>query len=123
MDTMAVVEAWDRSLRDADWSRARDLLSDDATYVGMEAEPRGATCGSPDEIVGLMRSWKGRLPDVEVVAWGVVGECVVAWLRQPAFPDHGGWYQTLRVRDGKIARLSDHETREEAAAAALSSAG
>jgi len=31
-----------------------------------------------------MRSWKGKLPDVEVVEWEAVGDHVLARLRQPA---------------------------------------
>jgi hypothetical protein len=122
VDTMEVVEAWDRSLRSGDWDTARALLFDHATYVAIQPAPPEATCATADEIIEMMRSFKGEVPDVEVVAWGVVGTCVVAWLRQPAFIPRSDWYQVIAVRDGRIASLADYPTREEAAAAALASA-
>ena len=59
----------------------------------------------------------GNLPDVEVVAWESRGDHVVARLRQPAFGDDADWFQVLSVRDGVIASLEDHPTRESALAA------
>ena len=114
-----VAEAWDRCLREGDWARARELLTDDATYVAVPPLQSDAPCTSPDQIIDRMRHWKGQLPDVEVVAWGTVGECVVAWLRQPFFRHHAGWYQVIVIRDGRVAGLTDFATREEAAAAAF----
>ena len=115
---MEAVEAWDRALRDGDWQTARAMLADDATYTapGSTAEG-GISCTTPDQIVALMRSWKGKLPDVEVVAWEPREDHVVAHLRQPAFGDDADWFQVLTVRGGVIASLEDHPTRESALAA------
>ena len=114
-DPLRVVEAWDRSLRSGDWERARAALADDATYELPDDE--AASCTNADQIVALMRSWKGKLPDVEVVAWEPIGSSVLARLRQPAWGDDADWFQVLRVDDGLIRRLEDHPTREEALAA------
>ncbi len=38
----------------------------------------------------------------------------MAHLRQPAFGDDADWFQVLSVRDGVIASLEDHPTRESA---------
>jgi len=115
-DPMAVVEIWDRSLRAADWHAARSALADEATYVTRSDEGT-VTCTSGDQIVALMRSWKGRLPDVEVVDWEPVGSSVVARLRQPAWGDDADWYQVPTVEEGLIIRLDDHPSRDAALAA------
>jgi hypothetical protein len=113
---MGVVETWDTSLRAGDWERARASLADDATYVapGVDDE-EGISCTSADEIVELMRSWKGQLPDVEVVGWEEIGDRVLAHLRQPLFDVE--WYQILSVRNDLITGLQDCPTREAAAEA------
>lgn len=113
---MTVVETWDRSLRAADWEQARSVLADDATYVA-QSEEGTVTCSSADEIVALMRSWKGKLPDVEVVEWEPLGSSVLARLRQPAWGEDADWFQVLTVEDGLITRLDDHPDRETALAA------
>jgi hypothetical protein len=112
---MRVVQAWDRSLRSGDWERGRAALADDATYELPDDE--SASCTNADQIVALMRSWKGKLPDVEVVGWEPVGSSILARLRQPAWGDDADWFQVLTVDDGLIRRLEDHATREEALAA------
>ena len=94
---MGVVEMWDRALRAGDWEAARAALADDATYIALDDE--GATCTGAEQIVGLMRSWKGTVPDVEVVEWETIGSRVLAHLKQPAWddadvvpgPHGGGW--------------------------------
>jgi hypothetical protein len=113
-DPMAVVEVWDRALRAGDWEAARAALVDDAMYVALNDE--GDTCTDAEQIVGLMRSGKGKVPDVEVVEWESIGSSVLAHLRQPAWDD-AEWYQVLTVEDGLIRRLEDHPTREAAVAA------
>jgi hypothetical protein len=113
---MSIVETWDRSLRAADWQQARSVLADDATYV-MQSEEGTVSCTNADQIVALMRSWKGKLPDVEVVAWEPLGSSVVARLRQPAWGDDADWFQVLTVEDGLITGLDDHPDRENALAA------
>jgi hypothetical protein len=111
---MAVVEVWDRALRAGDWDTARTALADDATYVTLNDED--TTCTNAEEIVGLMRSWKGKVPDVEVIEWETIGSRVLAHLRQPAWDD-ATWFQVLRVEGGLIRRLEDRPTREAALAA------
>jgi hypothetical protein len=113
-DPMGVVEVWDRALRAGNWDTARAALADDATYTALDDE--GATCRGAEQIVGLMRSWKGTVPDVEVVEWETIGSRVLAHLRQPAWDD-ATWFQVLRVEGGLIRRLEDHPTREAALAA------
>ncbi len=113
MGVMATVKAWDTSLRACDWDAARALLADDAIYASVDepdAPPR-TMCGGPDEIVGMMRGWKGKLPDVEVVAWEQLGDQVLAQLRQPAWGEDTDWYQVLSVTDDRIARLTDFPTK------------
>lgn len=115
MDPLEVVRAWDASLREPDWALARSLLADDATYTTPHSPPEEAiTCASADEIVSLMRSWKGQLPDVEVVEWIEHGDSIVVRLRQPAFGDDADWYQVLWVDAGVVEALEDHPTRESA---------
>lgn len=116
MEPMEIVDAWDRSLRTGDWSAARAVLADDATYEAMDDEP-DVTCSTGDEIVELMRSWKGKLPDVEVVEWEVHGDQVLAQLRQPAWGDDADWFQVLSTSGDRIARLKDFGTRDFALAA------
>ena len=113
-DAMSVVEAWDASLRAGDWNAARATLADDATYEVPGDEP--IQCTNADQIVALMRSWKGKLPDVEVVAWEPIGSNVLARLRQPAWGEDADWYQVLTVDGGLIRRLEDHPDREAALA-------
>jgi hypothetical protein len=111
---MAVVEVWDRALRAGDWDTARAALADDATYTALDDE--GATSTGAEQIVGLMRSWKGTVPDVEVLEWETIGSSVLAHLMQPAWDD-ATWFQVLTVGGGLIRRLEDHPTREAALAA------
>jgi hypothetical protein len=111
---MGVVEIWDRALRAGDWDTARAALADDATYTPLDDE--GAACTTAEQIVGLMRSWKGTVPDVEVVEWETIGASVLAHLMQPAWDD-ATWFQVLTVERGLIRRLEDHPTREAALAA------
>lgn len=118
MSAMSVVEAWDSSLRDGDWERARSLLAADAMYLGSEDLDADFNCTTGGEIVALMRSWKGKLPDVEVVEWETVGDSVVARLRQPAWGEDADWYQVLSVENDLITRLADFPTSDSAFAAA-----
>jgi hypothetical protein len=115
-DPMPVVERWDAALRAGDWETARAALADGATYE--LPEDVGPSCTNADQIVALMRSWKGKLPDVEVIEWEAIGSSVIAQLRQPAWGEDADWYQVLTVDDGLIRRLEDHGTREDALAAA-----
>ena len=62
MGAMSVVEAWDRSLRAGDWETAQSLLADDATYQGSKDLDANFNCTNGDQIVDLMRSWKGSSP-------------------------------------------------------------
>lgn len=118
MGAMDVVQAWDRALRVGDWRAARALLTDDATYEAPDAPAdERIRCTTPDQIVELFRSWKGRLPDVQVVEWETLGGHVLARLRQPAWGEDADWFQVLTVREGQIAGLEDHPTRESARAA------
>lgn len=112
---MDAVLAWDAALRAGDWAAARAALTDDATYTS-PAMPEDVRidCASPDEIVDLMRSFKGQMPDVEVVEWEPHGESVIALLRQPEWGDDSDWYQVLTTRDSRIASLADHPTHESA---------
>ena len=112
---MDVVEVWDAGLRAGDWTRARSVLADDATYVNADGT---TACVTGDEIVELMRSYKGTLPDVQVVEWHEVGDHVVARLRQPAWGEDTDWFQVLTVTDARIVRLADHPTADTAEAAA-----
>ena len=112
MDVMQTVGKWDQSLRDGDWELARSMLADDATYTAS-----GIDCRDADEIVDLMRSFKGQLPDVQVIEWDVRADDVIARLRQPAFGDDADWYQVLDVHDEKVARLRDFGSKEDAIAA------
>jgi SnoaL-like domain len=121
MKALSVVERWDGSLRAGDWELARSLLTDDATYTAPEAAAEFAVeCKSADEIVDLMRQWKGVNPDVEVVEWEERGDKVVARLRQPAWGPEAEWYQVLTVRDDRIVELVDYGS-EESALASVSS--
>src|SRR4029453_16103572 len=105
---MRVVQAWDRSLRLGDWERGRAALADDATYeLPHDAAP---SCTNADQIVALMRWWKGKLPDVEVVGWEPVGSSILARLRQPAWGDDADWFQVLTVDGGLIGRLENTPT-------------
>jgi hypothetical protein len=61
-----------------------------------------------------MRSWKGKMPDVEVVEWEAMGNSILARIRQPAWGDDSDWYQVLQVRDDRIAGLKDYATRRAA---------
>ena len=119
-DAMSVVEAWDASLRSGDWEAARATLADDATYEVPGNEP--VSCTNADQIVALMRSWKGKLPDVEVVEWEPIGWSVLAQLRQPAWGEDADWFQILTVDEGRIRRLEDHPDRQAALAAIAGSA-
>ena len=112
MDPRSTVMAWDAALRYADWDRARSLLTDDATYVA--ADPP-IDCATPDEIVELLRSFKGVNPDVELLDLEVVGDSAIAALRQPAWDLE--WFQLITVADDHISRLEDFPTREAALAA------
>ena len=88
--------------------------ADEATYVALNDED--TTCTNAEQIVGLMCSWKGKVPDVEVVEWETIGSSVLAHLRQPAW-DNASWFQVLTVEGGLIRGLEDHPTREAALAA------
>ena len=112
MDVRARVMTWDAALRRGDWDEARAQLADDATFAGTE----GPRCGSADEIVALMREFKGTVPDIELLELDVQGDRAIARLRQPAWDD-AEWHQVLVVRDDRIASLTDFDTHEAAVAA------
>ena len=112
MDTQSTVMAWDTALRYADWDRARSLLTDDATYVAPDPP---IDCATPDDIIDLMRSFKGVNPDVELLDLEVHDDRAIASLRQPAWD--AAWFQVITVADDRIAHLEDFATREAALAA------
>ena len=111
MDTRSIVMDWDRALRDSDWEKARSLLSDDATYVASDPP---INCSSADEIIDLMRSFKGVNPDIELIDLEAIGDHAVASLRQPAWDWQ--WFQLITVDGEHIVRLEDFVTREAALA-------
>ena len=119
MTPLEVVERWDAALRAGDWSTARELLADDASYRTREAaDPAyNIDCETPDEIVDLMASFKGQMPDIEVVEWAEHGDRVVARLRQPEWGDDSDWWQVLTVRDDRVARMVDYGSEKSALAA------
>jgi hypothetical protein len=119
MTPIEVVERWDAALRAGDWTKARALLTDDATYRTAEAaDPEyDIDCRTPDEIVDLMASFKGRMPDIQVVEWAEHGDHVLARLRQPDWGTDSDWWQVLTVREGRVARLVDYAMEESALAA------
>jgi len=112
MDTRSAVMAWDTALRYADWERARSLLTDDATYIASDPP---IDCSNAEEIIDLMRSFKGVNPDIELLDLEVTGEHAVASLRQPAWDWE--WFQVITLADERITRLEDFATREAALAA------
>ena len=85
---------------------------DDATYVASDPP---INCSSADEIIDLMRSFKGVNPDVELIDLDAIGDHAIASLRQPAWD--GEWFQLITISDDRIARLEDFATREDALAA------
>ncbi len=113
MDTRSTVMDWDRALRDSDWAKARLLLADEATYVASDPP---INCSSADEIIDLMRSFKGVNPDIELIDLEAIGDHAVASLRQPAWDWQ--WFQLITVDGEHIVRLEDFVTREAALAAA-----
>jgi hypothetical protein len=119
MRSIEVVERWDAALRAGDWATARLQLTDDATYHTPEAaDPEyNIDCQSPDEIIDLMASFKGQMPDIEVVNWAEHGDRVLARLRQPAWGTDSDWWQVLSVRGDRVARLVDYAKEESALAA------
>jgi hypothetical protein len=112
MSTRDTVMAWDAALRRADWDEARTYLADDATWGG----PWGERCETPDAILELLRSWKGQVPDVELIDLEVVGDQAIAHLRQPAYNPPGLWFQVLTVGDERIVRMDDFDSLEDARA-------
>ena len=124
MKPIDVVQQWDAALRAGDWTTARALLTDDATYHTPEsADPEYAIdCRTPDEIIDLMTSFKGRMPDIEVVTWAEHGDRVLARLRQPQWGTDSDWWQVLSVRGNRVARLVDY-AQETSALAAVAQPG
>ena len=112
MGTRSTIMDWDSALRDADWEKARTLLADDATYVAVDPP---IDCKGPDDILDLMRSFKGVNPDVELLDLEVTGPSGIAALRQPAWDWE--WFQLITVDGDHITRLEDFPTRESALAA------
>jgi SnoaL-like domain len=119
MKPIEVVERWDAALRAGDWPSARSLLTEDASYHTPEAaDPEyNIDCETPDEIVDLMASFKGQMPDIEVVEWAEHGDHVLARLRQPDWGSDSDWWQVLTVGDDRVARLVDYASEESALAA------
>jgi hypothetical protein len=112
MSIESTVTAWDRALRASEWETARSLLTDDAVYTAPDPP---IDCATPEEIIDLMRSFKGVNPDVELLGLEVVGDHALASLRQTAWDAE--WFQVITVKDEQIARLEDFSTRESALAA------
>lgn len=111
MSTESTVMAWDSALRASEWETARSLLTDDARYSASDPD---IECATADEIVDLMRSFKGVNPDVEMLALEVMGDSAIATLRQPAWDWE--WFQVIEIADDHIAKLEDFPTREAALA-------
>jgi hypothetical protein len=109
MDARATVMAWDTALREAAWETARSLLADDAVYVASDPP---INCANADEIVDLMRSFKGVNPDVELLELELIDGHAIASLRQPAWDWE--WFQAIQVDEGRITRLEDFPTYDEA---------
>ncbi len=109
MDVHATVMAWDTALRQSEWETARSLLDDGAVYVATDPP---INCANADEIVDLMRSFKGVNPDVELLELEVIDGHAIASLRQPAW--EWEWYQMIEVEGGRITRLEDFVTYDDA---------
>ena len=116
MTPLEVVRSWDAALRAGAWTAARALLTDDAEYHTPEAADPDydIDCSTPDEIIDLMASFKGQMPDIEVVRWAEYGDDIVARLRQPEWGMDADWWQVLNVRGDKIARLTDFASESSA---------
>ncbi len=109
MDVRSTVLAWDTALRRSEWETARSLLIDDAVYIATDPP---INCTNADEIVDLMRSFKGVNPDVELLELEVIDDHAVASLRQPAWDWE--WYQLIQVEGERITRLEDFATYDDA---------
>ena len=102
MDTYQTVMTWDESLRSGDWELARSMLSDEACWFGPD---RDLTCDCPEEIIDLLRSYKGVNSDVAMLGLEILGNQAVAHLRQPDWGEE--WFQVLTVDGGRIVLMED----------------
>ena len=111
-----------------DPSALREILADDIEWdvgaiqtIGDAREWQGA-----DGVMEFFRQWVGAFTDwgYEVDEIFAHGDSVIAELRQWGTGKGSGlrveqrWWQVWTIRDGKAVRGSNHDTREEALAAA-----
>ena len=82
----------------------------DATYYGAEIR-----CETPEQIIDLLRSFKGVNPDVELSELEVVDERALARLYQPLWDEE--WFQVLTVHQGRISHMEDSSSRPDGFAA------
>ena len=107
-----IVMAWDAALRNGNWEEARSRLADHATWTAFGDR----VCHDPDQIVDMLRSFKGVNPDVEMLHLEAIDrERAVAHLRQ-TWGDKQEWFQVLTVRGERIAHIEDYPSRDEAVA-------
>jgi len=102
VDTYQAVMTWDGSLRQGDWELARSMLSDEACWFGSD---RDLICQGPNEVMELLRSYKGVNSDPELLELEVLGNQALAHLRQPDWGEE--WYQVLTVDGGRIVLMED----------------
>ncbi len=120
-DNASIVREAHARLERGDLDGFAELVAEDATWVGVApedgAEP--ATCANRAEIVETVRqnlqaSLRGELVRIVEGDRGVAVEIAIVG------PDGrvGDWFHSVTIKDGKVTRMRDAATWQEALAAA-----
>ena len=106
----------------------RAILHDDVEWdVGaIQILGAGGRYHGPDGVLEFFREWVGAFSEwsYDIGELFEVGDCVVAELTQWGTGKASGarveqhWWQVWKLRDGKAVRGTNHDTRDEALAAA-----
>ena len=112
-----VLDGWVEAIRRRDLDAEAERLAPDVVWQGVEPYLR---CPDRDAVLANLREALSHLPAVESIELVAAEDRVMFGVRSPDLTDvagvplHGEVYDVFTIADGRVARIEEFKTRDEA---------